>query len=933
MINIKLIVCGLLLFRSVAAYNQCIGEPEDPYYFCETISQRTIHLYLQKAAAYGYVTAGVIDEEEFTKDIEMLQSVKPKWLGRVAGDWFAGENDIQEFSNAEYVASRIHNEVDASIILQAGIYEHLDRRISGIGDWKIAIPDSIFSLFCDATYPRYTGFFEFTNMTYPGTDIPDMSQLETQMWFYYRSIQYINAGYESLHMGQFQIMNNRDSLNLGWYEMLSNVRNYARQHARRKLVLIDCHFVSSACADLYFGANDTPYLCRYKTFADKTIISPTDSLLFDFASFTLLPDEFIEPIAEQNNPYDGYDRLCLINYKDCTILNKTFTGKEPQSYSEQIDLPMLAEMDNGGAQYFDCEGFKTDELYSCNVDADAALETPEYLTWGFGGESVWFALQSPAYRHYFSWYGYHTIPRMNRSCHFRLNLRMPIIYSQAPWPGIVYEASLDAQGDAEMIKWIWNDTSYHIHLSQQMLPNNWVHGISNKSNAALKKIALNIDDDPVDEIIGVNHDSILALHFIADSVPNVHTLLVNPLVGTFSDDTISSGLFVCRLNEDLKEDFLLTSSSGILFAVSSFDSYSITEVPISPILNYSLSKSGRNIHTGDFNGDGYSDIVFVNSDGIWVCPYNYTLNTFNEWELWHSSNETNLNWSYTLLQIHIENQNSDLYADCAIIESSGTYLFSSDGSKFQLTQILPGSFIINDQPYTNTRLTKDLTGDGISEIIGLDMNGIQVGQDIDSIYSTPGHWIYGISSLPELGGYDYTNTVITPGDFNADTKIDLFAIGGKNSNVLLSSGYCFVDLLKIYNHDNSNFDIKNHEVLSGNFIGGLNDEIAIFNEFAIELISFESTAPPITSNFIATIPEFSIYPNPTKEYLAIKFDESFSGTLQIYNQAGQCVYIDNQLRNCSYKEIRLPVLLESGMYILDITDYYNNRKSKKIILL
>lgn len=933
MIDIRILACGLLLFRSIAGYNQCIGVPEDQYYFCESISQNTLHLYLQKAASFGYVTAGIIDEEEFNKDIEMLQSLKPKWLGRVAGEWFAGENDSQEFSNASYIAGRIHNEVDASIILQAGIYEHLDRRISGNSDWKITIPDSVFSLFSDTPYIGYTGFFEFINMAYPGSDIPDMSKPETQMWFYYRSIQYINAGYESLHMGQFQIMNNSDSLNIGWNKMLSNVRNYAHQYARRKLVLIDCHFVSSTCQDLYFGANDIPYLCSYKTFANKTIITPTDSLLFDFVSFTLLPDEFNEPIPEQNNPYDGYDRLCLINYKDCTLLNRTFTGKEPQYYSSQIDLPMLVEMDNGGTQFYDCEGFKTNELYSCNADADGALETPEYLTWGFGGESVWYALQSPSYRHYFSWYAYHTIPRMNRNCHFRLNLRMPITYSQAPWPGVIYNASNETQGDAEMIKWLWNDTTYKIYAGQQIKQSSWVHGISYKSNARLKKLAINIDDDLNDEIIGVFKDTIRSMHFIEDSNPIVNTLLINPLVANFSDDTISSKLFSCRLNNDQKEDILLTSTSGILLAISSFDSYLIIEVPASPLLNYSLNDYGSNINTGDFNGDGYSDLIFVNSDGIWICTYNHILNSFNEWELWYNSNETDLNWSYPLLQIHPENQNNDINADCALIESSGTYIFRSDGSQLQLIQILPESFVINDQPHTKALFTTDLTGDGISEIIGLDLSGVQVAQNFDFLYSKPCHWIYGISSLPELGGYDFLNTSIVSGDFNADTKADLFAIGGANSNILLSSGYCFVDLFKIYNHDNSNFNMKNHDVLTGNFIGGLRDEVAIFNEFAIELITFEATTPTITSNFITSLPEFNIYPNPTKEYLAVRFNEMFSGTLQIFNQEGQRVYFDNQLKNCSYKEIRLPDMLESGMYILTITDTYNNRKSKKIILL
>lgn len=929
----RIILIVILFIRIIPGYNQCIGHPNDPYYFCGSISQNTIHLYLQKAASYGYVTEGIINEEMFNDEIGMLQYTNPKWLGRVAGEWQAGENDYQEFSNAVYVANRIHNEVDSSIILQAAIYEHIDKRISNTSDWRIMIPDSIFTIFCNTEYPGYTGYFEFNNIVYEGTEIPDMSKPETQMWFYYRAIQYINAGYESLHMGQFQIMNNRDSLNSGWYKMLTEIRNYAKNYARRKIVLIDCHFVSSQCQDLYFGLNDVPYLCKYKMLGDKTIISPTDTLLFDFISFTLLPDEFLEPVKELSNFYDGYDRLCLINYKDCTLLNKTYVGLEPQQFNNQITLPMLVEMDNGGTNIYDCEGFKTDETYSCNTDMDATLETPEYLTWGFGGESVWYSLQSPGYKHYFSWYAYDLIPTLNENCHVRLNLRMPITYSQAPWPGIIYSAIQDNESDAKMIEWIWNDSLYNLSSNQQIVSKKWVHGNSSMSKSKLKKLSINVDNDILDEIIGVFSDSIEVMNFNEDFSVETTTLISSPLLHTFSFDTLQSGLFPCKVNNDNKQDIILTSMYGILLAVSDIDAYFIVEVTIPQFLDYTNKYKLTKINTGDFNGDGFTDIVFVNDGGIWVALYDSESNSFTEWTLWYNGADSNINLNFLYLQIHTGNLDDDNLYDCTIFDSFGTHILSSNGISFQLTQQFPDHLAITGEAFSKIKYTADLNGDGKSEIIGLDEFGIKVAQINGAQFSLPSYWIYGISEIPDLGGYEFYNSAIITADINGDNKSDIFALGGENSNALLSSGYCFIDPLKLYNHDNLNFNVNNHDVLSGNFIFGTNDEIVIFNEFAVELISFNTSSPSYTIYNLSSIPEFNIYPNPTESYLAIEFSQLFSGMLDIYNLNGQCVYTSNRIVNTFYEEIRLPEILQNGVYILTITDLHNNRKSKKIILL
>ena len=71
--------------------------------------------------------------------------------------------------------------------------------------------------------------------------VPDVSRLETQLWFYYQAASYIDLGFEAIHFGQVEIMNRNDRDNAQWEQLLTLVRAYAAKHARRHMVLCDGH--------------------------------------------------------------------------------------------------------------------------------------------------------------------------------------------------------------------------------------------------------------------------------------------------------------------------------------------------------------------------------------------------------------------------------------------------------------------------------------------------------------------------------------------------------------------------------------------------------------------------------------------------------------------------------------------------------------------
>jgi hypothetical protein len=49
-----------------------------------------------------------------------------------------------------------------------------------------------------------------------GASVPDMSQLETRLWFLYLAAGYIDLGVEAIHFGQVEIMDNRDKQHIHW---------------------------------------------------------------------------------------------------------------------------------------------------------------------------------------------------------------------------------------------------------------------------------------------------------------------------------------------------------------------------------------------------------------------------------------------------------------------------------------------------------------------------------------------------------------------------------------------------------------------------------------------------------------------------------------------------------------------------------------------
>lgn len=285
------------------------------YEFKKTISQATLNSYLSRAVThYGLCsTSPEPASTYFDDDLRMLTALGAKFIGRAAYAWVPPEDDEAHFRQAKERADKVHAR-DPDIILQACVFEAV---YTGVG--KIPVPQWVFEEF---RLPYERRGFRYAAMLYEGgrylnhwtagASVPDMSKLETRMYFYYRARRYIDSGFEAIHFGQVHLMDQNDGAHRYWLDMLTRVRRYAARNARRNLVLCDAH--------------------------THGIIVNGNQLLFDFHAWPQRPRE--------NRAKPMQTRL-QVGYGDA-IYGSSMGGIAPSGWT-CASLPYLVEFDSFGS--------------------------------------------------------------------------------------------------------------------------------------------------------------------------------------------------------------------------------------------------------------------------------------------------------------------------------------------------------------------------------------------------------------------------------------------------------------------------------------------------------------------------------------------------------------------------------------------------------
>src|SRR5208282_2777142 len=211
--------------------------PAGKYQFDTTISRQVLENLLARSISVEGVFNGRGDLDD---NIRMLKRLGVKYAGRSLCLWGAENNFLANIERARKQAPKAIA-ADPEMVLEACVFETVGPRVS-----QIAIPDWVFTAF---GLPVEKRNFIYENIIYPAgqrramgrNQVPDVSRPETQMWFYYQAVSYIDAGFEAIHFGQVEIMNRNDRGNAQWDRLLTMVRAYAAKHARRHIVLCNGH--------------------------------------------------------------------------------------------------------------------------------------------------------------------------------------------------------------------------------------------------------------------------------------------------------------------------------------------------------------------------------------------------------------------------------------------------------------------------------------------------------------------------------------------------------------------------------------------------------------------------------------------------------------------------------------------------------------------
>jgi hypothetical protein len=302
-------LAGALAITLIAALGCSAAEPKLQH-FDGRVSRPQLEFFLERAITME----GLLHEHgDLVDEMRFLRKTGARFAGRTIYLWGGERNLDLLLEQGQLREHKLHTALP-QLMLQAAIFEIVTEDVGtqALPEWvakEFAVSETARNFSYDAMlYPNG----KFRNHWRKGASVPDISQAETQMWFYYLAARYIDLGVEAIHFGQVELMGARDPKREAWDGLLARVRAYARAHARRGIVLCDAHVPSGG---ILLGSR----------------------LLFDFHSFPLR----IAEVADR--PLEGELRM---GYKD-SLYGRSKGGTTPSGWTCE-HLPYLVEFDNFG---------------------------------------------------------------------------------------------------------------------------------------------------------------------------------------------------------------------------------------------------------------------------------------------------------------------------------------------------------------------------------------------------------------------------------------------------------------------------------------------------------------------------------------------------------------------------------------------------------
>lgn len=378
---------------AIAAERSAGQASEDRnYQFKGPISREVLENYLSRSFTMMDLCTGVGNVDD---NIRMLFNTGAKFAGRAMYMWGSEQRiaDPAFLMKGKEIADKIHKR-DPDMVLQGGVFEWVTQSVE-----KVPVPKWVFKEF--GQKPEVRNFI-YKDMLFPNADAsrrgstPDITKLETRMWFYFLSVSYINIGMEALHFGQLELVGRNDKDYKDWADLIAKVRKYASKHARRRWVLCDAHVPSGGALS-------------------------GGKLILDSHAFPLRPKEVMG---------SNMDAILEVGYYD-GIYGKSKGGMTPSGWTCE-HLPYLVEVDNWGA--------------SKQGGQPSQAEKPSHWIWNYD-EMSWFAHKSESYRN--DWLRY---------AHKWLKENDPNGFLQMPGSRVLHDGPVSETEPRKKMNWYFANT-------------------------------------------------------------------------------------------------------------------------------------------------------------------------------------------------------------------------------------------------------------------------------------------------------------------------------------------------------------------------------------------------------------------------------------------------------------------------------------------
>ncbi|TWI94558.1 hypothetical protein JN11_04668 [Mucilaginibacter frigoritolerans] len=374
------------------------------YQFDSTISRNVLENYLERSITMQSLLVG---KGNFDDNLRMIKNIGAKFIGRSVCQW-GGESEIpKNLQQEKELAAEVH-ETDPDIILQACIFEIVTNQVD-----QLAVPEWAFTAL---KLPVEKRNFRYEDMLYPdgkfknqwgSGSVPDVSRLETKLYFYYLAVSYIDIGIEGIHFGQVELMNKNDPNLDNYDQVLTLIRSYAAKHARRHIILCDSHVPSGG-----FVRNG--------------------KLLMDFHAF---------PLRIMEIPDHPEEAILKVGHTDA-LYGRSKGGISPSGWRCE-HLPYLVEFDNYGV--------------SKRPGEEKAGDIP-FWVWGYD-EISWFAHQNKQYRTQWLIYAFNWVKKTDINGHLEMpgdrQTTSPLDHKHWYYANKPSAAVPDGEGDEDTIREIW----------------------------------------------------------------------------------------------------------------------------------------------------------------------------------------------------------------------------------------------------------------------------------------------------------------------------------------------------------------------------------------------------------------------------------------------------------------------------------------------